>query len=264
MHRGVGQIAHLGDLGQGANQALLAATDQKATGAGGHGGAHTLHHRLQRNVLHLKLLRIQQHLKLLFIAAVDRDLGHARHRQDRLAVGAQHQLLQIHERGGAIAFQREGHLQDRAEWGNKRGEFGSSGIGRQLGAHLLHPLRHRLTGAIDVGALLKHHLHHRQTRLGGGAHRLHPGDTVHGRFDRQGDPHLHLLRGEPVGAGLHIHLGRGKRREHIQRHLTHGQHTPEADDDRSGNDQPAAGDRKAQGGVEQPLKHPSACGGSAK
>ena len=75
---------------------------------------------MQRDVLHLQLLRIQQHLKLLFIAAVDRDLGHARHRQDRLAVGAQHQLLQIHQRSGAIAFQREGHLQDRAQRGNQR------------------------------------------------------------------------------------------------------------------------------------------------
>lgn len=99
-----------------ANQPLLPPTDQKAAWAGGHGRTNAFHHRLERDVLHLQLLRVKQHLKLLLIAAVDRHLGYAGHRQDRLAVGAQHQLLQIHQRGGAIAFHCEGHLQDRAEW----------------------------------------------------------------------------------------------------------------------------------------------------
>ena len=45
-------------------------------------GAIALHDCLERDTLSLQLLRIKQHLKLLLIAAVDRDLGDAGHRQD--------------------------------------------------------------------------------------------------------------------------------------------------------------------------------------
>ena len=131
---------------------------------------------------------------MLLIAAVDRHLGDAGHRQDRLAIGAQHQLLQIHQRCGAIAVHGEGDLQDCAQRRHQRGELGGICIGRQLGAHLLQPLRHGLAGAVDVGVLVEHHLHHRQTRLGGGAHGLHPGNAIHCRFDRQRDAGFHFFR----------------------------------------------------------------------
>ena len=100
---------------------------------------------------------------------------------------------------------------------------------RKLHPHSLQTFRHRQPGTLQAGRIIKHHLHHRQTRFGRGSNQINPSQTVHSRLDRLTDLTLDLFRCQTGCDGLNFDLRRCKGREHIQWHLQNIDHAKEAD-----------------------------------
>ena len=190
------------------------------------------------------------------VTPIDRDLRHTGNGEQWMFVGALHNAAQLQSLlGGGALRKRESVLKNRSQRREQRRNFRSLRRLRKLHPHLLQAFRHGQPGTIQTGRITKHHLHHRQTRLGRGPNQIHPSKAVHSRLDRLTDLMLDLLGGQTGRNGLNFNLRWCKWRKHIQRHLQHVDHAQKADQHGADQHKPSAGNRPAQNVVQQIVEH---------
>ncbi len=171
-------------------------------------------HLLRGDAIGLEPHRVEQHLILLHEPADACDLGHT---SDALERVTDLEVLDAAELGLGVAGALHRVLIHPADAGRVRSELRLRGP-REPSLHSVQPLEDPGPRPVEIGPLLKDHVHERGAEHGLAAHRLDAGHAQHSR--NEGIRHLvfdHLRRLARV-VGIHDDLHVREVRDRVHRH----------------------------------------------
>ena len=188
-----------------------------------------------------ELHRVDLHLILLHHAA---DGSHFRHVRDGFQLIFQEPVLQRTQFGKVVlaAFVHQRVFKDPAHAGSVRANLGAHAL-RQFALHLIEVLQHARARPVEVGAVLKNHVHVGVAKLREAAHRFRARHRQHGGGERISYLILDNLRRLPRIAGFDDHLYVREIRQRIHRRVDDGPAAPEAQKQHAHHHQKTVGDR---------------------